>query len=1167
MKIRRLAAISLLVLGSFASTGLAAEKSSLEAMYDRAFTAFDAARYDEALKALDAIDARQPDLAESFNLRGVVLMRQGKYDKAEVALRKALSIEPKFWNASFNLAEIPFLKKDWAAARTRFEGLMSGENSGMQPETSQLIQYKILLTFVLEGKENTVDWILNKFELSKDSPALYYSNAAIALEHKNQAEAKEWMDAAEKKYPGPLNKLYAESFYEIGWLQKPSGESRPALEITSTADRVARMQADAKANFEKAERAFQQRDFDGALKLLDLATAGAPNDAASDNLRGEILMEQKKFDEAEVVLRRAFATDPKFREAQYNLAQIPFKKGEYAKARDRLEALFGETPGDEKNQAAQLIKYKIFLTLLLEGKESEAQQLMEQFKFTGDTPALYYAQAAWEYKHGHEDQGSDWVTSARKIYSPALNIVFADTFYDLGWLKNPTVATAPPPTSALAQADASPLVEPTPAMRLGQMESRPVPDLTGDGMAKSTDVEAKEPAAPTPAATGLETTAPIATGPVATAAQTTAPTVTAAQTTAPIATAPTATGPETTPGAMAAAVAAATPLATAVPAVSPASKPATSPIAVASSAVNVAAPSLAATQTGASSRSTFGEMIDRVSSPLSPLVGVLLLAGIVLLLWLVMQQIRRYLANNSLFKSSTPLTEPPFAGDEPMVSDEHRISNDILSSGPPKVSLQLKASEPSVRAAVLPSGAITARGAVPGVPEPFNLQPNELEGSIAEVMPAPVSARPPVEPGPTIEEVLPAAEAKIPAEAEAVLRDQEEVSLPAALEVPAASLASQAAEPAAPDEPVAPVEPVPAQPVAEKSAAEEAAMIAPEIILEPAISEFAGHAWEKIAPELEPVASTPIEEPALPHEEPIGQGQPIPQLTTALAAEAVTAEVTPPTPETPLVLVEPEAAVPPPIAEWQAPQSSIETPSFASKIITTEPIRLQPTTPVIMPETTITPAPAFRAATPTMSVQQPLGGMHTAVQLTFSLEIASMQLTPTFKMSGLQLKPISKVVSMRLAPSQDPQPPMNLQVTFEVAKIELSGGSIGTVRLAPSLQEKPAALSSPSFAISGLELVAGAGTAPVQLTPSHQEQASVLLTAHFQIAAIEFSPLFEIAAIVLTSTSKHVSMQLPGSGPSSIDNAPVFQIENVQLGAGADLNTIQVTPIGTGRLT
>jgi Tfp pilus assembly protein PilF len=63
-------------------------------------------------------------------------------------------------------------------------------------------------------------------------------------------------------------------------------------------------------------------------------------------------MDQGRLDEAEVVLRRAFTANPKFREAQYNLAQISFKKGEYAKARDRLEALFAETPGDESESGS-----------------------------------------------------------------------------------------------------------------------------------------------------------------------------------------------------------------------------------------------------------------------------------------------------------------------------------------------------------------------------------------------------------------------------------------------------------------------------------------------------------------------------------------------------------------------------------------------------------------------------------------------------------------------------------------------------------------------------------------------------------------------------------------------------------------------------------------------
>ena len=52
----------------------------------------------------------------------------------------------------------------------------------------------------------------------------------------------------------------------------------------------------------------------------------------------------------------------------------------------------------------------------------------------------------------------------------------------------------------------------------------------------------------------------------------------------------------------------------------------------------------------------------------------------------------------------------------------------------------------------------------------------------------------------------------------------------------------------------------------------------------------------------------------------------------------------------------------------------------------------------------------------------------------------------------------------------DPPPPINLQATFEVAKIELHNGALGTVRLAPSAEQKPAVLTSPSFAIAGLEL-------------------------------------------------------------------------------------------------
>ena len=63
MRIWKIAAIAGLALTSFAADNVAPTKSELEEMYNKAFRAFDGNNFPEALKELDAIDARQPDLA------------------------------------------------------------------------------------------------------------------------------------------------------------------------------------------------------------------------------------------------------------------------------------------------------------------------------------------------------------------------------------------------------------------------------------------------------------------------------------------------------------------------------------------------------------------------------------------------------------------------------------------------------------------------------------------------------------------------------------------------------------------------------------------------------------------------------------------------------------------------------------------------------------------------------------------------------------------------------------------------------------------------------------------------------------------------------------------------------------------------------------------------
>ena len=247
-----------------------------------------------------------------------------------------------------------------------------------------------------------------------------------------------------------------------------------------------------------------------------------------------------------------------------------------------------------------------------------------------------------------------------------------------------------------------------------------------------------------------------------------------------------------------------------------------------------------------------------------------------------------------------------------------------------------------------------------------------------------------------------------------------------------------------------------------------------------------------------------------------------------------------------------------------AVQSVAEHASLISQTIAAETTSPKSTNSTIMQEMTITPPPATDAFSPPMSAQSSAGVMRTAVQLTFPLEIVSLQLTPAFKMCDLQLRSSSQLVTMRLASGNASQPPIDLDITFEIAKIELENGAIRAIRLLPSDRQRPAVVSSSSFAVAGLELEASSKVASVLLARPLQAGASVYLTAGFQIAAIEFSACFGVAAIMLNSTSRDASLQLPGAETNPTEEAPIFAIERVEMN-GSQLGLIQVTQLGSGK--
>jgi len=1208
MTILKFGVISLLVFGTIAANDVAPSNSELEAMYDKAYRAFDAANYTEALKQLDAIDARKPDLAASQNLRGVVYMRQGLYDKAEAALSEARGLDPKFWNARFNLAEIPFLKKDWAEARKRFQELLTSNAAELQGEATQLIQYKILLTYLLEGNDTMVDSILAKFELSPDTPAMHYANAAISLQGQNIPDAKNWISAAEKNFSPQLNKLFTESLYEIGWLQKQPGQQRPAVQLLSPEERASKTKVVAKTAFEQALQAYEQRDFDSAARLAEQADTAEPNQPQVLNLRGAILLEQQKYDQAERFFKQALKADPKFSEAQFNLADVPFRNKDYAEARDRFQALLKQTPGGDKNQAAQLINFRIFLTYLLEGKDSRAQKLMEQFQFSGDTPALYYAQAAWEFKHDNADKANDWIASARKIYPSASNAQYAAGFYDLGWLKNAMAVSSPSPTASVGgaavastQTESSvPAIEPSPipgvevktedgtqlalaqtplpGPKASEAIVNPTPAEVIVSNAKSTGTPALPedvPAAPSTTGISVESPSASATPSPAIALATAAPASTPAIAATPDVSVVTARVVASTPEASTPTPAPAITAPTAAPELAAATTSAEPVIESAASATPVSAASVATAATNATPTAviapekvgkiapvpTVGERISSLTGQRPFLVWILGLSGFGLLVSVMVMEIRRRIGMTQLGHRPATVTGPSLHDDEVAEETRELQASKHFVGGPPQVSVQLKASEPARRRAVIP---VAKR-----VPDPVTVPSSEPEtptvngrtGEPAYVDFEKSSMEPVIEQVPINgeTEVTPEAAAFAPP----VHDDPRVYHEPAVSYEPPVSdeRAPVCDEPTVSDEPaVQQTEPVaafaedafPTEPVREREvseAGEASASVLETQVYEPTTSDVSApsEVREQIS----------IQEWS-PEPEPVEQGQPVPFQTVATDSpvQAVAAD------EPKIAEV---AGVGRAIAGISALRETPEIPPASEE----EDFAPQPTTTETMPETLQTPtAPVIRTSGgPTQPAhtapapQAAAGGMHAAVQITLSCEIASMQLTPTFKMGALQLRPISKVVAMRLTSLPQQQAATTLQGNFEITKIQATSGSLGQIRVNPSQQQKPATLATPSFNVSGLQLVSGFDSAPLQLTPSHQTQTSVHLTAAFQITSVEFSPTFEIAGFILNSTSKTVAVQLPGAGASSVENAPMFEITNVQMGENGEIALLQLNPV------
>jgi hypothetical protein len=817
--------------------------------------------------------------------------------------------------------------------------------------------------------------------------------------------------------------------------------------------------------------------------------------------------------------------------------------------------LFERTPGGDKNQAAELIKFKIYMTLLLEGKENRAQSMMEQFQFTGDTPALYYAQAAWEFKHNNGEKAADWVASAKKIYSQPLNNIFADALYDVGWMQAPEGSPAP-------AFDASSLIASQTESGGGApaVEPSPIPDSVAATSKQGEMANAESIASPGSVAN------PVTSGSQGIEAQPAASTSTESPASE------TSVQPTQTSSPVQSAGEAASPAATVAASSVSSGKAGESPVVGTKPSQSVFSSALAQIIAAASKIGVAGV---KVTSPRTWLVAGLLLVGLFLLAWVIVPGLsRRYTFDFSDRRQVKSFLTPSSLKAAAASPEDGAASGNGFFGGPRQISARLTASSPFSRSGLYePAGS---GGAFHRIRAGTEIAAAREEQSVLPPV-AEIAARPAMEPVAAAVTEVPAQERAIeprPVEEPSVLPLAAEVAAKPAMEPVAATMTVPLAQ-----EQAIPQVPPTEEPSASPSVAEAAVATDAESARQPQFaaiherqaiaqmhepaekpSELPVVAEGKVAPAIEPMAEAQFEA--------IDQGQPItqmPRLEEKLSGiPAVVEEAVTPVDE-PVAKPQFEAVEQEQLVAKQMPISAMEPPAVTelavvpshSSNISNAPVSSQATTSLTMPEQ---PEQFQRGEAPVAEGPlPPVSAAQTPVQLTFSFEIVSVQLTPTFKISTLKVRPASKIVTMRLASSQASQPQLNPQVAFEVAKIQPSDSGLGTVRLVKStpqrqqIAQQPADIVLPSFEVTGLQPISSSdGVAGVQLAPSEPGKAHVQVTADFQMAKVEFSTSFEITGVVLNATSKQVSVRLAGADPSAIGASPVFDLASVRLTDSGD---------------
>ena len=167
-----------------------------------------------------AIFKNSPELQ---NLLGACQVEFRDFDKAMEHFKAADKLMPGEPSILFNMAELNFVTKDWAAAETNLGKVLSMIEKSTKPEdvqVSRLVEFKLLLAKLKLGKKDEAAKMAKKYDYLDDSPFPYYAEAAIAFAEGREMDAESAMARGSRIFRDPaLISSWQDTMIEFGYIK------------------------------------------------------------------------------------------------------------------------------------------------------------------------------------------------------------------------------------------------------------------------------------------------------------------------------------------------------------------------------------------------------------------------------------------------------------------------------------------------------------------------------------------------------------------------------------------------------------------------------------------------------------------------------------------------------------------------------------------------------------------------------------------------------------------------------------------------------------------------------------------------------------------------------------------------------------------------------------